>query len=289
MKWKDKFLVLILFAVLIVLLVPTLTAAEMLFYVEGEELTWILEGLPDSTRKADFRSIQVVRGSDDRVPLVFQLSDIEDDYGNKFPRELIVLKTHYDSAEQSWDRASSARRMLAAKDEYADLEIGVYYHTPVPAGVYRGELYIKGGESIPLEIAVGRYTDIRIDPGEIKMEISGGPGVYKVENPVTVNISANHQHWVLTLGSAGLFYLDDEESSRRSILNRPRESMVEPLELFIVHEENAISATELPQIVGTNHGWRGTSIDFFIQTTVGWEHKAGNYAGVIQVDVELQE
>lgn len=272
-------------ALLLALIFTELTTAEGLFAFESEKLTWVFEGLPDQARGGNFLAMRVQRKHEANLPLDVTLSPLIDEYGNEFPRELVVIKTPYDSAEQSWSGTVSSKRLLAASDDYVDLEIGVYYHAAVPAGIYRGELFAEYAESVPIEIIVGRYTYVIVDPPEIKLEVSSGPGTYTAEDLVQVEVVANHPEWVLRLSSAGLFYLDEEQSGRNSVLDRLKEPVVDPLELFIIHENQQVSLYEAPLLSGIDYEW-SSIFEFKIQTEVGWEHKAGKYAGVIQVDVE---
>ena len=287
MKMKTRFFACAVLVLLLNLILPMVASAGESFHWEGEELSWVMQGIPDKARVADFRTIVLKRGSDSGEPLYFQLSDLEDGAGNKFPRELIVVRTPYDSAEQRWDRSFSSKRLLAAKDEYVELEIGVYYHELVPAGNYIGKLYTDDGSSIPLEITVDCFTKVGIDPPEIKLEIDSGPGVYISDESVTVTVLANHEKWVMTLFSDGLFYEDEEEALRRSIFARSRELEIEPLTVFIVRDNKVIPLSSPLEVRADDCA--GGHFNFKIQTEVGWEHKAGKYVGVIQVDLEFKD
>lgn len=289
MKRKRRLFLASFLVALFVLIFPPWAGAETLYYVDGEDLTWVLEGVPDEARAAEFRSVRLTWVSETNEPLYFQLSNLEDDHGHRFPRESVVVRTHYDSAEQNWGRISDARVLLAATDEYADFEIGVNYHKAVPAGIYRGELFTDTGGSIPLEIVVERFTELTITPHEIEMEIGSGPGDYRAADTLQVQVLANHQDWVLSLSSAGLFYSDEEESGRSFLQRGSQKPQMEPIELFMVHKEKTMSFHEVPKIMGVDYAWWGTSLEFNIQTKVGWEHKAGKYSGVIRVDVELDQ
>ena len=248
---------------------------ETLYAVEGNALRWVLDGFPDDSRSTEVISIRLVRKTEGIDPLDFGLSPLVDDQGNEFPRELVVVRTPYDSAWQTWDFTYAQNRLLASKDGFAEVELGIHYRFPVRAGTYRGRLFSKHGDDIPLTIVVGHYTEVSATPQEVALVVSSGPGLYEVKNPVKVAICANHGDWVLKLTSTGLLYQDDQDL------------LVEPIELFVVQEQ-LVALNDMPLVFGTSFGW-GAELDLIIQAKVGWEHPAGSYQGKILIDVFVNE
>lgn len=262
----------LVFVLLIVFFVDGFVyAGNTLYSVDGDMLRWVLDGYPDDSRPIEVITVHLVRDAESLEPLNYGLSSLVDDQGNEFPRELVVVRTPYDSAWQTWDFAYSQNQLLASTNEFAEIELGVQYTFPVRAGTYRGRLYSKHGDDIPLTIVVGRCTEVNVEPREVSLDVSSGPGLYKVTDSIKVTVCANHGDWVLKLTSAGLFYQDDQNL------------MVEPIELFVVQDQ-LVALNDMPPVLGTMFG-SGAELDLTIQAKVGWEHPAGSYQGKIRIDV----
>lgn len=253
------------------------------YWVDGEPLQWELEGVPDSSRPVDYVEFRLVRITEDAEPLMFTLSELVDDQGNEFPRALLLIDTLYDSANQTWNSETSQVKLMASEHDIANLKIGLHYREKVPAGIYRGSLYSDQGDDIPIEIVVNRYTTVFVNEREVSMDLPS-PGVW-VTDPVVVQVGANHGEWTLKLFSSGLFPQVENTSFLSSLLE---ESQERPLELVALVDDKTFPLGEGFRFSGSGSG--GDSIfRFRIQTETGLEHKAGHYAGVIQIDVEVDE
>lgn len=255
-------------------------AEESLYVVEDKPISWILDGLPSDSDHMEIRTIQLARSVESSVALDFELSDLIDEQGNIFPREMVMIQTPYDSAWETWDSPFSQKRMLTSADHSAETTIGVKYSTPIRAGNYTGWLYSKHGDDIPLQITVPPYTEITVYPQEVSIDLNGGPGLYKAEESVTVEIRANHGAWNVNLSSAGLFYQDDQKDDWKEF--------IESIQLFIEIEQDKplVSLKDNVLIRGAEYGSSPT-ISFRVHARSGWEHPAGNYQGTI--DVYLSE
>lgn len=248
----------------------------------GEPICWVLEGIPGSSRPVDYVEFQLVRSTEDAEPLMFTLSELVDDRGNEFPRNLLLIHTPYDSASQTWNSETSQTKLMASEHDYASLTIGLHYREKVPAGIYRGSLYSEQGVHIPIEIVVNRYTTAFVDKNEIVMEIPS-PGVW-VSDPVIVKVGANHGNWTVHLFSTGLF----PQVENTSFLSSLGEPQAEPLELMALVDGKAFPLSEGYRLSGSGSGG-DSDLCFKIQTETGLGHKAGYYAGIIQIDVEVDE
>jgi hypothetical protein len=269
-----------IFLVAAALLVGGSSSAHGSYKVEGGHLTLVLSGQPSEHRHVKFH---LVREGTTNEHIYFSLSDVKDNQGNQFPRDLIRLSTDYDSEELSWDNEYSKHCLLQGGDSDVELELGVYYAKAIPAGTYTGYLYSGVGDDIPLEIVVKAFTDIVVNPEWVAIEALSGPGSYKAKEPVEVIVTANHTNWVVTISSQGLIFQDsqkeDWQSSEQQIIPVPI-SFVDP------HEENI--RRESLQFMGGDYGGDGV-IQFEIEAQIGWEHPAGTYVGVVSVDVNTSE
>ena len=93
-----------IFLVAAALLVGGSSSAHGSYKVEGGHLTLVLSGQPSEHRHVKFH---LVREGTTNEHIYFSLSDVKDNQGNQFPRDLIRLSTDYDSEELSWDNEYS--------------------------------------------------------------------------------------------------------------------------------------------------------------------------------------
>lgn len=260
------------------------SASENVSYsVEGDSVCWVLDGSPSVSRPINFVEIRLLRDAESAHSVSFSLSELVDDQGNEFPRDLLVVETPYDSDLQTWGSIHSERMLLASEDAYADIRIGLHYKSDVRAGTYRGYLYSGQGDRIPIEITVNRYTFVAAEPQKIALDIPS-PGTWITE-PIHVKVGANHEDWVVSLSSAGLFLEEDTKTSFRSPLEEPQG---QPLELMAVIDDEVFPLIEIRQFCGSEYVSGGV-FSFKIQTETGLQHKAGHYTGLIQVDVRIND
>lgn len=264
--------------------------SQDVYRVDGGPLRWVLEGQPSPSNLAQYVEFRLIREGAEPVDLNFSLSALVDDLHNEFPRELLALRTPYDSEEQQWDLIPTEKCLLAAADEFADLQLGVYYTETVAAGTYTGSLRSDAGGEIPLEIVVKPFTAVVIDTAQIKLEALGGPGIYRISEPIQVCVRANHSNWVARFSSPGLLPVDDLASVSRPLASweQSSERTAVPVPLLFIDlssDQEAESGSEVLQVTGAEYGWQAI-IEFTIQARVGWEHPAGEYVGVIRVDLE---
>lgn len=252
------------------------------YFVEEEMIRLVLDGFPDDHRQ-EFVDFRLVRTAESTGPLDFSLSDLVDGEGRLFPRQMVMIKTPYDSKLQKTGLSFNQIRFLAGGDEYAELKMAVLYNEEIRAGTYRGKLHSPQGKDIPVEIIVNRYTEIRVEPREISLQIPG-PGLYQAKEPIEVTVWANHGDWVINLTCSGLFYQEDAEVEAGWLDAKPARPS---LQLSVVGEERQI-LSEMAPVLGSEYGW-GTTFNLKVQTKAGWEHRAGDYAGVIKIDVSIQE
>ncbi len=275
---------LVLFAILACAALFNSAAAEegSSYSVEGEIIRLVLDGFPNEQRRelADFRLYRTTKNTE---PLKFSLSDLVDEDGRLFPRAMVFLTTPYDSNLQKITTSFNQTLLLASEDEYADLQLVALYNEEIRAGTYRGRLISPQGRDIPVEIAVNRYTQIAVEPQQIELQIPG-PGLYQAKEPVEVTVWANHGDWVINLLSSGLFY---QEEKAIKLGRSDREPVKPPLQLSLVGEKRQC-LSEAVSVLGSEYGW-GTTLSFRVETEAGWEHRAGNYAGVIKIEVSIQE
>lgn len=284
-----KVRVLTMALVAVVLLLGEACPAQETYSVEHTPLQVVLSGEPSPTRPAEYVQFRLRRNEGEGQSLYFSLSDLEDSSGNKFPRELIVLKTPYDSRELRWAFRNEQQLLLHAEDDYIDLELGVYYHELVPAGTYRGSLYSEFGGKISLEIEVAPFTNVAVYPSLVTVAANEGPGIYKASEPVQVRMWANHSDWLVEISSGGLFYQSQRERDEEDRqLVHPSDVKIDPVPLLF---SNQVAPEERHQSLsfrGSEYG-SGAILEFEIWAQIGWEHPAGHYSGVVTVDVEIEE
>ncbi len=276
--WKMLMAILLFFA-----FTGVCASGNTLYSVTGDSLRWVLDGFPGDFRPVELLEFRVERNSEGTESFDFSLSDLVNEDGHKFPRDLIVVQTPYDSARKSLNSVYSKELLLAPGDDYADIKIGLHYRDEVWAGTYTGYLHSGQGDKIPVEIVVNRYTAVNVAPSLITMDIPQ-PGTWEAPERVVVTVGANHGDWVVRLSSKGLFYVDDKKNVIGSSLAEPQ---VGQLELMVVVGEETFVLSEIPIDFGTTYRSDGL-FSFKIKTETDLGHKAGTYRGIVQVDVQAK-
>lgn len=277
---------LLVFALLAVASLFGQSSIQAAVRVEDGPLAVELDGEPSCSRPAEYVGFRLHREGDAGQPLYFSLSEMVDELGNTFPRDLIVLRTPYDSDELRWESVFAEHLLLGAEDGYVDLNLGVHYTELIPAGTYEGQLHSGTGEVVPLRIVVGPFTKVVVDPPLVTIDANAGPGIYKANQSVQVTVQANHNNWILRLSSEGLFFQDENRAVKRH-LNEPEET-VRPVPLLFAEPYSEGGQSEILQIGGSDYP-SGAILEFEIHAHVGWEHRAGQYMGVVKVDVFIEE
>lgn len=261
--------------------------ADSPFIIEGGPLHWVLDGSPHSGRSAEYKELQIIRVGEEDIPLEFTLSDLEDDSGNKFPRELVVLDSPYYFAEQTWPSRYTQHSVLDRDHQQGTVRVGVSYGEMVRAGTYRGYLYPTMGEPIAVSIEVPRFTDVFIYPRELTIEADAGPNMYEANETVEIVVTANNSDWKVSLHSEGLFY-QVPEKDRPKLWQEVSKANVKPVPLFFCRVDETEHVVPELQLLGVEYGG-GTVVKFKVLAETDWEHPAGTYKGVIQVNVNIPE
>ena len=245
-----------------------------LYRVESDHLQLIAAETWVETEILNLGVLRIVRTEESVIPLDFRLGTIVSAEGVEFPRERIMVRTPYDSAWLNWRSPFDQVRFLAATDQFAELELRIQAGPLLQAGLYRGVLTSEHGEPVHFEILVPQFTEIHVEPNELNMAIPGAPGFHLVPETIQVTVRANHNRWVLSLQSAGLFSVDHSEA--------------EPLELLFQEETDFVSLGQGLTLYGKNYGW-GTILDFTVGVEVSLQNPAGNYVGMIQAAIYLED
>lgn len=252
--------------------------------VDGGPVSFTVRGFADLQESVEQMPIHWLTltstAEDDGTALYYSLTDLSEG----FPRDMVVVKTPYDSNWQAFAEGSDRWRwssdaqicLLAAGDRQSQVQIALRGDVTLRAGTYSAVLSASNGPDIPIEITVLPYTVVTSGTQEIQLSLDRGPGWYAIP-PLEIQVEANHGNWVVALASDGLHYQGD------------RYENVPPLELFLVKSvkeaEELVPLSEGPQEIARSvYGW-GTTFSVNLQTESTWSHAAGTYKGTVFVYV----
>ncbi|HBN96012.1 MAG TPA: hypothetical protein DDZ66_06910 [Firmicutes bacterium] len=273
--------------VIMLVLIGNVVAREeqTLYVVEGDAIRLDVEGFatlePPGEPELAPRLTLVRTGEGDDTALYYSLSSLMDEFGNEFPREMVVVMAPSDSEWQAfsfkdgtWRSSDSQICFLTSQQSRSEVFISLRGEVKVRAGTYRGMLTSTYGPDIPIEIAVGPYTVVSGNPQNMHIAVDRGPGWYDAD-ALQVEVEANHGDWVIIISSDGLFYQGDQYKD------------VPPMQLYVKSDE-LVPLSKPYEIRGNANGW-GTVLTIELKTESSWKHPAGVYKGTILVDVHANK
>lgn len=258
-------------------------ADEVSYAVEGDLVRLYVGGslMEEASGVVSTSSFTLARIIKDETALYYSLSDLVNESGDAFPRDMLVVKTPNDSDWRAftsqygrWSSFDDQICLLPAGASSAEIHVGLKGDADVWAGTYRGQLRSENGPDIDIEVVVPRSTIVRLNRDVIHAAVDRGPGRYEFE--LQVWIDANHADWFVTLHSEGLTYQGDEYKD------------VPSLQLYLPGVEIPLSK-EGYIIRSSESGGRSLVLELKLETRVGWEHAAGRYEGTIVVNVRGNE
>ncbi|NLL48356.1 MAG: hypothetical protein GX249_07210 [Firmicutes bacterium] len=257
-------------------------AQGILYQVEGEQVHLEVERSASlGTEKVGSTAMfTLTRSTDDDTALYYSLSELLNESGDVFPRDMLVVKTPYDPDWQAftstyglWNSFDDQICLLDAREDSSDICLGLKGEVDAWAGTYQGRLYSDEGPDIFIELVVPTYTIATLSPDTIHVVLDHGPDWYEL-GPFDIWVGANHKNWIATLYSEGLIYQGDKYSN------------VPPLELYLPGEDVPLSEGYV--ITGN-----GEHVEHFFTiemvTEAGWQHPAGDYRGTLFVEVQGYE
>ncbi len=256
-------------------------AEQALYEVVGAPIFHQVDGFetlepPGDTSLAP--ALTLTRTTDDNDTAVyFSLSSIEDEYGNEFPRDMLLVKTWYDSdwkafTSQSgrWMSFDEQVLLLKAGETSSEIHFALRGTVDAWAGTYKGSLSSDKGPDIPIEIVVENSIVVVVDPEKMSVAVDHGPGQYKLA-PVEVTITANGD-WEIVLSSSGLLYTGKVYND------------VSPLELFYLFDSDEMTSLKEGHTI-TGSGSSITTLSLALRTETISQYPAGIYEGAIIVSV----
>ncbi|NLJ81398.1 MAG: hypothetical protein GX335_10295 [Firmicutes bacterium] len=182
-------------------------------------------------------------------------------------------------------------------------ELGSSWVTVLPRGVESGEIQIllkpgaiwltpdtyslylesrtKDLVGIALDVLIKDYAAIRtITPRRISLEAVTGPGRYFMDEPIFIQVDANHQGWRLWISGGSLIHADstnlngEYKPAKLGVAVNDQEGIFRTLD----QEENGdVGITLYPS------DFQDGRAELYFAADVEWDHKAGRYQGVINV------
>ena len=134
--------------------------------VDGGPVSFTVRGFADlqeSVEQMPIHWLTLTRtAEDDGTALYYSLTDLSEG----FPRDMVVVKTPYDSNWQAFAEGSDRWRwssdaqicLLAAGDRQSQVQIALRGDVTLRAGTYSAVLSASNGPDIPIEITVLPYT-----------------------------------------------------------------------------------------------------------------------------------
>jgi|GEM_PF-511936 len=245
--------------------------------IDPEELHWVVNA-PGYT---DPVIVAITRVGNADNAIWYRLTDlVNDDTGYVLPQGSVEVYNGYSGNWQAYTKWSDHITFLASKESHNEVGIRL---TPLawgPAGTYQGHLDSpNSGTKIPITVEILRQAVLTVEPAKVSITAAYGPGTYRTNEMITIRVEANHPHWTVNVSTKGLTYIGEPKAGVTAV---PPRIDPEELQLKLAGDSGPGYSLARP-VVFQGEGYPGKTWTMWIECTLGWEHYAGDYEGVIDV------
>ncbi len=248
--------------------------------VDPDKLYWVLYEPPGEHTEPI--TLSITREHNANNPVWFKMDYLISENGQIELSECLEVDTGYTSTS-TWQVISKKNHPIFLAQGAASNEVKIRPRAWGPPGEYTGILESPNSNiCIPVTIEIMPFANLMVTPEKISISADWGPRIYRANEMITVSVAANHPNWMVILSTTGLTYAGELKSG-----DSPTPPQITPELLDVIqvnHGGDVISQHKLSQpVIFRSNGNNAQTFMLWVDCTLGWQHIAGNYEGVIDI------
>ena len=253
-------------------------AQEEKSIVDPDMLYWVLYEPPGEHTEPI--TLSITRDHNAKNPVLFKMDYLISENGKLELSECLEVYTGYTN---TWQVISKKNHPIFLAQGAASNEVKIRPRAWGPPGEYTGILESPNSNIyIPVTIEIMPFANLMVNPEKISISADWGPGIYRTNEMISVSVAANHPNWEVILSTTGLTYVGELKSG-----DSPTPPQITPELLDVIqvnHDGDVISQHKLSQpVIFHSNGINDQTFMLWVDCTLGWQHIAGNYEGVIDI------